>query len=189
MWRSQTFENTCQGGYLLVLPYEALPYWDGKGPIYEDLCELSAGPIDYLQIGSGFGVFVAGPEGDIVHEAWWLRDGPSGPLVLAAWNEWGEEDRDVWLKAQLGREDLKWARHSEPLAVESGVLVLLHAEGAAIEARLAAADRTAVCGECVPAGVAAGRYVVEMAEIQELPEGSNCVELCRFVLISGEKAV
>lgn len=189
MWRSQTFENTYQGGYLLVVPYEALPYWVGKGQIYRDLCELSPGPIEYLPIGSGYGVFVAGPEGDIIHEAWWRRDGAGGSVVLAAWNEWGLEDRDEWLTAQLGREDLNWARHPEPFVVESGVLVLLHAEGAAIEAKIAPADRTAVCGECVPVGLAAGTYAVETTEIEERPDGDNCVELCRFVLVSTEQAV
>ena len=188
MWRSQTFENTYQGGYLLVVPLELLPAWTGKGPVYDDLCELSPGPVDYVPIGDGFGVLVAGPEGDIVHEAWFRRERPEQPVMLAAWNEWGLEDRDAWLTARLGRGELVWTRHPHALAVESGVLVLAHGEDPGTRATVAPADRTAVCGERVHVEVAAGTYAVETAEIEERPEGAHCVELVRFVRLAASSA-
>ena len=128
MWRSQIFENTYQGGYLLVVPSELLPVWTGKGTVYDQLCEFSPGPIDSLPIGSGFGIFVAGPEGDIVHEAWFRRESPKHPIVLAAWNEWGSADRDAWLTGQLEHDDLGWAPYSDAFVVKFGVLALVHGE-------------------------------------------------------------
>jgi hypothetical protein len=179
MWRSQTFENTYQGGCLLVVPSELLPLWTGKGPEYDQLCEFSPGPIDYLQIGSGVGIFVAGPEGDIVHEAWFRRESPKHPLVLAAWNERGPADRDAWLTGQLEREDLEWAPHSDAFVVNSGWLALVHGENPGTSARIAPADR----GECVQVGIAVGTYSVESLEIEERPDGTLCVVLARFVLL------
>lgn len=73
MWLSDKFENTYQAGFLLVLPRELMAFWTGEGQAYDDLCELAPGPFDFLPVGSGFGVFVAGPGGDIVHEAHWVR--------------------------------------------------------------------------------------------------------------------
>jgi hypothetical protein len=181
MWRSQTFENTYQGGYLLVVPFELLAEWHGKGGAYDEICERSPRSVDVLPIGDGFGVFVAGPDGDIAHEAWWLRDGDAAPLMLAAWNEWGTADRDAWLTAQLGREDLVWGRHDERLRLASGVLVLVHGEDAGSAALLAPANRTAVCGEGLVVGLAPGIYRLETAEIEERPDGEHCVVLCRLV--------
>jgi hypothetical protein len=169
---------------LLVVPAELLPAWAGKGPVYEQLCEVSPGPIDYLPIGTGFGVLVAGPEGDIVHEAWFVRESPEQPMILAAWNEWGTVDRDAWLIAQAGRADLAWTRHEQALVVESGMLVLVHAEDPGPRARLAPPNRSAVCGECVQVGIAAGTYAVETTEIEERPDGAHCIELVRFVWLA-----
>jgi hypothetical protein len=182
MWRSQTLANDYQGGYLVVLPGEAFQDWAGRTKAYAELCEMSAGPVDYLTVGSRFAVLVAAPEGDVIDEAWWRRDYPGAPLMLAAWSNWGLEDRDQWLTERLEEGDLEWERHAEPLVVESGRLVLFHGEDPASKVTEAPTNRNAVCGESVPVEVDPGTYRVETAaEIQEWPEGSSWIVLCRFV--------
>ena len=181
MWRSQTFENTYQGGYLLVVPRDLLLTWPGRNLQYDELCEFSPRAIDFLPIGVGFGVFVAGPDGDIAHEAWFVKPDVHGAVVLAAWNEWGEEDRDGWLTAQLEAAMLDWRRHDQLLEVTSGVLVLMHGEDAGNAVILAPNDRIAVGGERIEVAVEGGIYAIDTAEIEQRPDGDNSVQLCRFV--------
>lgn len=67
------------------------------------------------------------------------------------------------------------------------MLVLLHAEGPASAARVAPPGRTAVCGECPSVGLTPGTHAVETTEIDELPNGAHCVELCRFRMLLAEE--
>ena len=85
----------------------------------------------------------------------------------------------------MRRGDLGWRQLDPVQTVASGVLLLLHAEGRALRARLANPNGIAKCGQAVPVGVTPGDYRVETVLIDELPNGTTCCVLCRWVPADG----
>jgi hypothetical protein len=179
-WWSQTYVNSFDGGSLLVLPHELLGDWNGEGEAYERVIDTD-GPFDFFPVGTGFGVFASGPEGDILHEANWLRMSGQAGEILVGWNEKPSSSPRRWVESRLKRpERLSWQRHEQVVAVESGVLFLLHAFGRAIDVRLAPAGGAAKHGEAVPIGLGPGPYQVETTELFDEDE-CIIVELCRWL--------
>lgn len=197
-WYSQLFENSSGGGVLLALPYERLSDWKGEGDDYDDLIE----EVDQFllhPLGTGSGLFVTDEDG--VHEAHWMRFEQDPGVTLVIWSEWvdparptvpddwtavarawsrGEDPRQAWLEEQLARDGLDWERLDPPQEIRSGVLFLLHAEQRPLKARFAKPRAVASDGQCVPVGLAPGRYQIETLVLNELPEGGHFCLVCRW---------
>jgi hypothetical protein len=70
------------------------------------------------------------------------------------------------------------------LPLASGVLLLVHGEGSALQARLAKPRSIAHSGQVVPAGIAPGNYQVETAIVNELPHGRHLCVLAKWVPVA-----
>lgn len=209
VWYSQLFENTYNGGMLLVLPYEAVADWDGSGDDYEEVI-AEEDQFLFRPLGATCGLFVGDMDGEGIHEAHWLRlEDHSGP-VLVVWSSWDDpnrkyspedlkqvgwawekrqDPRQSWLEQRLRQQDLVWQRHEPVMLVASGVLLLLHAEGITHKARLARPRTVACCGQIVPVGMTPGEYQIETVIIDELPDGAHLCAVCRWVRVKGKTEV
>jgi hypothetical protein len=201
VWYSQLFD--CDGaGVMLALPAEAIGDWSGSdGDVYDDVIDRCV--LFHMQrIGPTNGLFVGDFDGEGVHESHWMRWGEPPSLYLVAWSSWtdpkrkllpedksrvarawrrGQDPRQAWLNTLLIRGDLPWRRSKQLQTIDSGVLMLLHAESPALAATLAQPHAVAQCGQVVPAGLLPGRYYLDTFEYNDLPEGDHLCAVCRWV--------
>jgi hypothetical protein len=201
VWYSQLFDSGGDG-VMLVLPYEALAHWGGSDDENYDAVIDQCSLFHFEPLGTTYGFFVGDFDGEGVIQSHWMRLDDSPDLMLVAWSTWSDPDRpgvnefanraardwirredprQQWLEKRLRQHDLEWQQHDQVQVVDSGILLLLHAEGPARKARFAKPDALAKCGQVVPAGLSPGRYFIETKEIEELPDGDHLCALCRWI--------
>jgi hypothetical protein len=202
VWYSPLFDNTSDGGVLAVMPYEAIGDWKGaddEDETYEEITD----EIDQVLIHplrQNVGLFLSDDDG--FHEAYWMRIPNRPGITLAVWIEWNdphrpsmpedtkqvaqawqkrEDPRQAWLEKRLSQDDIKWERHDSLQSVESGVLLFFHAEENPLKLRVAKPRGVAKCGQYVPVGIPPGKYRIETTFINELPDGTNCCLVARWL--------
>jgi hypothetical protein len=199
-WYGPLFYLGSGGGLLLALRYDDLGDWNVTEDDYDDLAEEVEGNFLLRPAGRGHALVLG--EDDGLNEAHWMRLAGQVGVTLVAWSEWadpmssglpqdlkqlarrwdrGEDPRQPWLVEQMSRGDLAWERLGPPQDLDSGVLCLSYAEGRPSRSRLARPRAVADAGQIIPVGVAPGRYQIETAVVDELPEGEHYVLLARWV--------
>jgi hypothetical protein len=187
------------GGAMLMLPYESCANWRGSGDDYEDMIDSCDGFMSVV-IKPEVGLLITSDEG--INEAHWMRVAGDAGLTAVVWIEWNDparpsmpedvkavaqrwekrlDPRQAWLESKLSDGTVAWERHGGALKTDSGVLMLMHAEGRAAKAKLAKPRAVAGCGQFLPAAVAPGSYFIETATVNELPDGANLCLLARLV--------
>ena len=192
----QWFVN--DGGPLLVLPREALPFWEGSEPPsgervveakfrwgydiatdYDRACDVEewVAPID---VGPSRGIVLGGEETN----AAWLNP-PQAEAFLIVRLIYADDDSEAKIPGLYeGQRDEDWVRMGAILEAEHGDLVLFHAASAGLEVeeKPGSSDRIIVIGDAIPFPAGSGSYTVDTCEVV-LPEEAHYI-FHRFVRVA-----
>jgi hypothetical protein len=187
------------GGPLLVLPVELMPYWEGgdepadghtiQTPIDDELGQFAGtdyaracaagGMLAVILIGDGTGIVIGA--GDEANGVQWLRLS-SQPGILLTIPMWGEESADALLIEELQRSpDDDWNLVFPSFLTASGGLVLMHAANSGQNVHMVTEEPYATVLDGIPCQIEPGTYAVEEREIV-LPTqpGESRFVVCRF---------
>jgi hypothetical protein len=187
------------GGPLMVLPRELLPFWEGAdrpsggrvittdadeglgefaGTDYARACS-AGGWVSTISVGDGHGI-ILGAEEDF-RGVQWLRLAET-PGTMISLPMYAEEDTDQVLVMALRRTlDEGWREVFPAFQVASGELVLLHAANTGEEVREARDKECAMIGDAIPWQIEPGLYTVDerLIVLPTLPNPSPLV-ICRL---------
>lgn len=187
------------GGPLIVLPRELLPFWEGAdkrsggrviaaeadeglgefaGTDYARAC-AAGGWVSTIAVGDGHGL-ILGADEDFQGVRWLrLAEFPGIMLILPIYAE--EDTQQVLVMALRRTLDEGWREVFPAFQVASGELVLLHAANTGEEVREARDKECATIGDAIPWQIEPGLYTVDerLIVLPTLPNSSPLV-ICRL---------
>ena len=183
------------GGPLLVLPREVLPFWEGSEPPsgnravevrsrwgykiatdYDRACDVQEW-IAAIDVGPGRGIVLGGDQTN----AAWLRPPQSDAFLIVRLIYANDTSEAKILGLYEGRRDEDWVRLGSTLDAEHGELLLFHAAsvGLEVEEKLGSSGEVIVIGDAIPYHAGSGSYTVDTCEVV-LPEEGHYI-FHRFV--------
>ncbi len=183
------------GGPLLALPRELLPYWHGihrsahsnaadtesesfAGTDYDRACATNA-MIAVITIGPGTGI-VLGAD-DLAHGVRWARVPPRETTILVIPVYSAADYRDVLAHQLRTIDDRGWRLVYPSFHVSSGDMLLMHAADCGSEIIERESGEYATGGEAIPWRTGAGTYALDERTIElQSSMGKSLLIICRF---------